>query len=118
MEGKSSDFFLLIGGFAQGCTLSPTLFSIYINVLLSDIKKCQQIGVKFSKNRLSGLLFADDFVGLAKTGPALQNLINVVYNYSKRWRVEDNIKKCSCNFFSSRKFLGVCGFGVKRAFLF
>ena len=72
--------------------MSPTLFLICINGLLSEIEKCQQIGVKFSENRMSGLLFADDFVALAKTGPALQNLIDV-YNYGKHWRFEANMKK-------------------------
>ena len=59
--------------------MSPTLFLIYINGLLNEIEKCQQVGVKFSENRMSGLLLANDFVGLAETGTALQNLIDVVY---------------------------------------
>ena len=34
------------------------------------------------RNTLSGLLFADDFVGVAKTRSALQKLIDIVHNYS------------------------------------
>ena len=48
--------------------MSPTLFLIYINGLLNEIEKCPELGVKFSKNKLSGLLFVDDFVGIAETG--------------------------------------------------
>ena len=33
----------------QGCTLSPTLFLIYINGLLCKIEKCMELGVKFQK---------------------------------------------------------------------
>ena len=80
---------------AQGCTLLPTLFFIYINGLLCEIEKCPELGVKFSENTMSGLLFADDFVGLAETGSALQKLIDIVHNYSKRWRFEANVKKCA-----------------------
>ena len=41
------------------------------------------------------VLFADDFVGLAEAGSALQKLIDIVHNYSKRWRFEANVKKCA-----------------------
>ena len=40
---------------------------------------------------MSGLFFADDFVGIAETGQALQSLIDTVHNYSKRWRFEANV---------------------------
>ena len=85
---------------AQGCTLSPTLFLIYINGLLNEIEKCPELGAEFSENEMSGLLFADDFVGIAETGQALQSLIDVVHNYSKRWRFEANVKKCAVVVFS------------------
>ena len=79
LEGNSSEFFSINQGFSQGCTLSPTLFLIYINGLLNEIEKCPELGVKFTKNKLSGLLFADDFVGIAETRRALQSLIGIVY---------------------------------------
>ena len=41
---------------------------------------------------MSGLLFADDFVGLAVSGPALQSLIDIVYNCNKRRHSEANFK--------------------------
>ena len=41
---------------------------------------------------MSGLLFADDFVGLAVTRPAMQCHINRVYNYSNSWRFESNVQ--------------------------
>ena len=100
LEGKCSDFFPINQGVAQGCTLSPTLFLIYINGLLNEIEKSPELGAKFSENKMSGLLFADDFVGIAETGQALQSLINIVHNYSKRWRFEANVKKCAVVVFS------------------
>ena len=78
LEGKSLEFFPIKQGVAQGCTLSPTLFLIYINGLLCDIEKCPELDVKFSENTMSGLLVADDFVGLAETGSALKKLIDIV----------------------------------------
>ena len=84
---------------AQGCTLLPTLFLIYIDGLLCETEKCLELGVKFSENTLSGLLFADDFVGIAETGSALQKLIDAVHNYSNCWRFEANLK-CAVVIFS------------------
>ena len=78
LEGMYSEVFFNQSGGCQGCTLSPTLFLIYINGLLNENEKCPELGVKFSKNKMSGLLFSDDFVGLAETGPALQSLIDIV----------------------------------------
>ena len=82
----------LLKGVAQRCTLSPTLFLIYIKGLLNEIVKCPELVVKFSNNKMSDLLFANAFVGVAETGRALQSLIDIVYNYSKRWRFEAIVK--------------------------
>ena len=49
---------------------------------------------------MPGLLFADNFVGLAETKPALQSLIDIVHNYSKCWRFESNVEKCGIVIFS------------------
>ena len=47
--------------------------------------------LNFSKINCLVFLFADDFVGIAETGRALQSLIDIVYNYSKHWRFEANV---------------------------
>ena len=67
------------------CTLSPTLFLIYINGLLCETEKCLALGVEFSGNTFSSLLVADDFIGVAETGLKLQRLIDSVHNYGKYW---------------------------------
>ena len=59
-----------------------TLFFIYINDLLQAIEKCPELSVRFSENTISGLLFVDDFFGIAETGPALQSFIDM-HNHSK-----------------------------------
>ena len=98
LEGKSSEFFRIKQGVVQGCTLSPTLFMIYINGLLCQIEKCPELGVKFVENTLSDLLFANDIGGVAKTGSALQKLTDIAHNDSKRQHFEANAKVCCCNF--------------------
>ena len=58
-EGEKSDRFSLEQGVAQGCSLSPILFSVFINNLL----KRHGLGVQLNNGKtIGGLLFADDFV--------------------------------------------------------
>ena len=86
----------------RGCSrlhivTGPTLFLVYINGLLCEIDERPKLGVQFCKNKMSSLLFTDDFVGIhvAETGSVLQILIDIVHNYSKHWRFEANVKKCT-----------------------
>ena len=92
-RGKNFRFLSVNQGVAQGCTLSPTLFLIYIDGLLCELENCPDLGVQFSDHIVDGLLFADDFVGVTETDHALQSLIDRVHNYSKLWRFKANTQK-------------------------
>ena len=53
--------------------------------------------------QLNGLSFADDFVGLSDSKEGLQNMINVVHAYSKKWCFEANVTKCAVVIFRNEK---------------
>ena len=58
-----SSVFSVEQGVVQGCSLSPTLFSLFINDLLRDVEEAG-LGVQLSNGKSIGaMLFADDFVG-------------------------------------------------------
>ena len=60
---------------AQGCSMSPILFSIFINQLLDEVEKAG-IGITVKKGAKGGdLMFADVFVGLTTNAEDLQTLI-------------------------------------------
>jgi len=60
-------------GVRQGCPLSPTLFNIYLDEIITKWQKQDITGIKLSKNQqLSMLLFADDQVVIADTEDNLQ----------------------------------------------
>jgi len=55
-------------GVRQGCPLSPTLFNIYLDHIITKWQKQDITGIKLKKNQQpSTLLFADDQVVIADT---------------------------------------------------
>ena len=62
-EGEKSDTFKIEQGVAQGCNLSPILFSVFINDLLKEVEQTG-LGIQLSSGKtVGGMLFAADFVG-------------------------------------------------------
>ena len=63
----------------QGCSLSPILFSVFINSLLKDVEEAG-LGREISNGkRMGGMLFADDFVGVSESRESLQKHIWMLY---------------------------------------
>ena len=78
LEGEKSDSFNVEQGVAQGCSLSPILFSVFINDLLKEVEQAE-LGIQLSSGKtIGGMLFADDFVGVSDSKEILQKLIEVV----------------------------------------
>ena len=65
LDGETSQYVDILQGVALGCTLSPNLFKIYINNLIVAVGAARQ-GVMVGEDTVSGLMFADDFVGYQK----------------------------------------------------
>ena len=75
LEGEVSEQFNIGQGVAQGCSMSPILFSIFINQLLDEVEKAG-VGITVKKDvKVGGLMFADDFVGLTTNAEDLQTLV-------------------------------------------
>ena len=84
LEGEKSDSFNVEQGVAQGCSLSPILFSVFINDLLKEVQQTE-LGIQLSSGKtFGGMLFADDFVGVSDSKESLQKLIDVVYTVFPR----------------------------------
>ena len=59
--------FHITKGLRQGCSLSPTLFKIYIqNALENWQKKCAKMGLEFQDTSIYTLPFADDQLLIAQ----------------------------------------------------
>ena len=89
-HGLSPSFETKIG-VKQGCILSPTLFSLYLN----DLNDCFDIScdpVVIDTTKISSLLYADDIV-LSNTAEGLQNALNKLGNFCETWNLKINISK-------------------------
>ena len=74
LEGQKSDSFNVDQGVAQGCSLSPILFSVFINDLLKEVEQAE-LGIQLSSGKtFGGMLFADDFVGVVIQRKACRSL--------------------------------------------
>jgi hypothetical protein len=89
---ESTEWFELQAGVRQGCVMSPVLFSLFINGLARELKKRGQ-GVDIGGRRVQMLLYADDIALLAETPDDLQRMLDVVSEYSRKWRFRVNPKK-------------------------
>ena len=101
LQGYYTDYFGCPVGVKQGDCLSPTLFSIYINDLASQIKETG-IGVGLTLEGESGfpesiilniLLYADDVVLFSENEADMQDLLLIVQNWCQKWRLTVNLAK-------------------------
>ena len=64
LDGEISKYVDLLQGVAHGRTLSPNLFEVYSNDLIIAVEAARQ-GVTIGEDTMSGLMFADDFLGIS-----------------------------------------------------
>ena len=92
VNDKLTDWFNVNSGVRQGDSLSPTLFSLFLNDLAVDIKDLDA-GVMLSGICLSILLYADDIVLMAPTPEKLQIMLDTVAKWCRKWGMQININK-------------------------
>ena len=81
---ENTEYLTCLQGLKQGCSASPTLFSLFINELAHIISQGKH-GLQFSPNDIEIfiMLFADDIVLLPATITGIQNQITALYNAAK-----------------------------------
>jgi hypothetical protein len=92
INDKYTDWFDTESGVRQGDTLSPTLFVLFINNLVDEIKSLN-IGIDIGNTKICILLYADDIVLITETEEELQTLLNCINNWCYKWRITINGNK-------------------------
>ena len=92
MNGGLTRPFRTHKGVRQGCILSPRLFNYFINDIPEIFDSlCEP--VMLGSEKLSCLMYADDLVILSESESGLQNCLNRLHDYTKKWRLDVNLKK-------------------------
>ena len=86
VDGEYSEKFSVEQGVRQGCPISPILFSVFVNGLIKEMREKVQGGVKVGDRVVQMLLFADDVVLLAESPEQLQEMLDVLCEYSRNSR--------------------------------
>ena len=79
-------------GLKQGCLMSPMLFNLYINDLVTEINLLDK-GLNINGRKVSMLLYADDIVLMANVARDLQCMLNVLNQWCIRWGLSVNPRK-------------------------
>ena len=77
INGYLGKWFKVKSGVRQGDSLSPTLFSIFINDLAQSMRDVEG-GVMIQNEMLSLLMYADDIVLLSENTPKAQCQLDVM----------------------------------------
>ena len=102
-----SDYFSISNGVRQGGILSPKLFSVYVDDL-SD--KLVESKVRCSSDNfcMNHVMYADDICLMAPSPAALQELINICYDFSVRNDLSFNSSKSYCMVFKPKSYKLSC----------
>ena len=89
-------FFTSQTGVFQGESLSPLLFSFFLNDLDDFMKAGNVTGVNLNEFMLTILLFADDMALLSQSREGLQTALDRLGEYCDKWGLVVNISKTKC----------------------
>ena len=88
IDNESSDFFPVTSGVPQGSILGPLLFLIFINDMPNVISKETSLSLFADESKCFRLILGRD------DGNKLQDDLNKLFQWSRIWGMEFNVKKC------------------------
>ena len=80
-------------GVRQGECLSPLLFSLFLNDIEETFLESGIQGLDVNMFKIFMLLYADDIVLFANSPDELQEGLDLLSNYCKRWKLKINVAK-------------------------
>ena len=87
---KQSEWFNVDQGVRQGCTLSPWLFTVFLDAIVKEAREGFVEGVRMGNEIVDVLLFADDMVLVADSVDSLQMNLRKLDESLTRWKMKMN----------------------------
>ena len=100
-NGIVSDVFDINNGVKQGGVISPLLFNLYTESLISEIIE-SGIGCHIGSVSTAVLMYADDIALLAPTRSAMQRLLDICQRFGLEHNLSFNPEKSECIIFGSK----------------
>ena len=96
-----SSIFNVSTGLKQGCLISPQMFNIYINDLVTCINQLG-LGINVGGNKISVLLYADDLVLLGSCAKDIQMMLSTLNKWCTDWGLAVNPGKTKVMHFRAK----------------
>ena len=93
MNGSIGEWFRTTVGVRQGCLLSPTLFNIFLERIMSDALEEHDGKVSIGGRNITSLRFADDIDALAEEEQELEALVESLDKTCTRYKMEISAEK-------------------------
>ena len=93
MYGSIGERFRTTVGVRKGCLLSPTLFNIFLERIISDALEEHDGKVSIDGRNITNLQFADDIDALAEEGQELEALVESLDKTCTRYKMEISAEK-------------------------
>ena len=79
-------------GIRQGDVLAPTMFNLYVNDLITELKQLN-CGVNFGDENISTLMYADDLCLVSENEEGVQLMLKKLQEWAYKWRLCVNTEK-------------------------
>ena len=100
-NGMRSRIFRTTRGVKQGGCLSPFLFAIYFNDMVTEIIELG-LGVSFNNLLIDILLYADDILLVSESKTNMLSMLNVMSNFGINNEIKFNPNKTVYTIFNSK----------------
>ena len=93
IQGAVGDWFHTSVGVRQGCLLSPTLFNIFLERIMTDALEEHTGTISIGGRNITNLRFADDIDGVAGSEKELMNLVKCLDETSSKYGMQISAEK-------------------------
>jgi len=94
-NSQLSYWFPVRSGVRQYSVLSPSLFSVFMNLIIVNIRS-HDLGCYINRTLITCILYADDIILLSASLSVLQNMLHIVNNTAGEMLLEFNANKSYC----------------------
>ncbi|KAK3093161.1 hypothetical protein FSP39_012054 [Pinctada imbricata] len=91
-SGEQSDVIPVNKGVGQGRVMSAWMFLVFIDDLLYQLND-SGCGIEAFSHFISSIILADDTTLIASAPKSLQKLLDIAYEYARKWRLSYNASK-------------------------